>query len=82
MVLNTIILNIAKLIGNGHKKGSDYWLWRLDLLQAEIKGKFKIEFELLHWRRTKFEFYTSRLGMGYKNIKFYKKQIHEMINWA
>jgi arginine decarboxylase len=41
------------------------------LLQAEIKGKFKIEF-VSSEEEPKFEFYTSRLG-GYKNIVSFTK---------
>lgn len=74
------ISNIAKLINNGHKNTipiiDNYE--ELDLLQAEIKGKFKIGIRIASEEEPKFEFYTSRLGIGYKNIiQFYKKQIHE-----
>jgi hypothetical protein len=49
------------------------------LLQAEIKGKFKIEF--IASEEPKFEFYTS-LGIGYKNIvSFTKNKFKIMINW-
>jgi arginine decarboxylase len=39
----------------------------LDLLQAEIKGKFKI-IRIASEEEPKFEFYTSRLGIGYKTL--------------
>jgi len=72
------ITNIARLINNGHKNAipiiDNYE--ELDLLQAEIKGKFKIGIRIAAEEEPKFEFYTSRLGIGYKNIvNFYKKQI-------
>ena len=74
------ITNIARLINNGHKNTipiiDNYE--ELDLLQAEIKGKFKIGIRIAAEEEPKFEFYTSRLGIGYKNIvAFYKKQIQE-----
>jgi arginine decarboxylase-like protein len=74
------VANIARLINNGHKNTipiiDNYE--ELDLLQAEIKGKFKIGIRIAAEEEPKFEFYTSRLGIGYKNIvSFYKKQIQE-----
>ena len=74
------VTNIARLINNGHKNTipiiDNYE--ELDLLQAEIKGKFKIGIRIAAEEEPKFEFYTSRLGIGYKNIvQFYKKQIQE-----
>lgn len=77
------ITNIARLINNGHKNTipiiDNYE--ELDLLQAEIKGKFKIGIRIAAEEEPKFEFYTSRLGIGYKNIlAFYKKQIQENDN--
>ena len=77
------ITNIARLINNGYKNAipiiDNYE--ELDLLQAEIKGKFKIGIRIAAEEEPKFEFYTSRLGIGYKNIiQFYKKQIQENDN--
>ena len=74
------ISNIARLINNGHKKTipiiDNYE--ELDLLTAEIKGKFQIGIRIAAEEEPKFEFYTSRLGIGYKNIvPFYRKQILE-----
>ena len=74
------IENIARLINNGHKNAipiiDNYE--ELDLLSAQIKGKFKIGIRIAAEEEPKFEFYTSRLGIGYKNIvAFYKKQIQE-----
>ena len=72
--------NIARIINNGNKNTipiiDNYE--ELDLLQTAIKGKFKIGIRIAAEEEPKFEFYTSRLGIGYKNIvPFYKKQIHE-----
>jgi arginine decarboxylase len=67
------IENIARLINTGHKNTIPIIdnFEELDLLQGQIKNKFKIEFVSL---KPKFEFYTSRLGIGYKNIvPFYKR---------
>jgi arginine decarboxylase len=74
------IENIARIINNGHKNTIPIIdnFEELDLLQASIKGKFKIGIRIAAEEEPKFEFYTSRLGIGYKNIvPFYKKQIHE-----
>ena len=77
------IENIARLINHGHKNTipiiDNYE--ELDLLQEQIKGKFKIGIRIAAEEEPKFEFYTSRLGIGYKNIvNFYKKQIQENEN--
>ena len=77
------IENIARIINNGHKNTipiiDNYE--ELDLLQAQIKGKFKIGIRIAAEEEPKFEFYTSRLGIGYKNIlAFYRKQIQENPN--
>ena len=51
-------------------------------LQGKSKGKFKIGIRIAAEEEPKFEFYTSRLGIGYKNIvEFYKKQIRKIIKW-
>jgi arginine decarboxylase len=72
--------NIAQLINDGHDKTipiiDNYE--ELDLLQAQVTKKFKIGIRIASEEEPKFEFYTSRLGIGYKNIvPFYKKQIAE-----
>ncbi|QYJ67898.1 arginine decarboxylase [Flavobacterium litorale] len=77
------VTNIARLINNGHKRTipiiDNYE--ELDLLQEEINGKFKIGIRIAAEEEPKFEFYTSRLGIGYRNIvPFYRKQIHENDN--
>ncbi|WP_104735482.1 arginine decarboxylase [Hanstruepera ponticola] len=72
------VTNIARLINNGHKNAipiiDNYE--EIDLLSEEIKGKFNIGIRIASEEEPKFEFYTSRLGIGYKNIvPFYKTQI-------
>ncbi|NNC50993.1 MAG: arginine decarboxylase [Flaviramulus sp.] len=72
------VTNIARLINNGHKNAipiiDNYE--EIDLLSKEIKGKFKVGIRIASEEEPKFEFYTSRLGIGYKNIvPFYKNQI-------
>ena len=74
------VTNIARLINNGHKNTipviDNYE--ELDLLQEQIDGKFKIGIRIAAEEEPKFEFYTSRLGIGYKDIvPFYRKQIQE-----
>jgi arginine decarboxylase len=74
------ISNIARLINNGHKNCipiiDNYE--EIDLLSKEIKGKFNIGIRIASEEEPKFEFYTSRLGIGYKNIlPFYRSQIKE-----
>lgn len=72
------INNIADLISGGHQNCipiiDNYE--ELDLLTEEINGKFKVGIRIASEEEPKFEFYTSRLGIGYKNIvPFYKNQI-------
>ena len=74
------VTNIARLINNGHKNAipiiDNYE--EIDLLSQEIKGKFNIGIRIASEEEPKFEFYTSRLGIGYKNIvPFYKNQIQD-----
>lgn len=48
----------------------------IDLLAEKTKKKFNVGIRIASEEEPKFEFYTSRLGIGYKNIvPFYKKQI-------
>lgn len=72
------ITNIADLINSGHENCipiiDNYE--EIDLLSEEIKGDFKIGIRIASEEDPKFEFYTSRLGIGYKNIvPFYEDQI-------
>ena len=72
------ITNIGRLINNGHQNCipiiDNYE--EIDLLSNEIKDDFKIGIRIASEEEPKFEFYTSRLGIGYKNIvPFYEEQI-------
>ncbi|MGV6861458.1 MAG: arginine decarboxylase [Putridiphycobacter sp.] len=72
------IQNIAELINGGHQN-----CWpiidnyeELSLLSKEIKGKYSVGIRIASEEEPKFNFYTSRLGIGYKNIvPFYEDQI-------
>jgi len=72
------IQNIGRLINNGHKNCipiiDNYE--EISLLSDEIKDDYKIGIRIASEEEPKFEFYTSRLGIGYKNIvPFYEDQI-------
>ncbi|WP_425076795.1 arginine decarboxylase [Psychroserpens sp. S379A] len=72
------VTNIARLINDGHKNAipiiDNYE--EIELLSAEINRKFNVGIRIASEEEPKFEFYTSRLGIGYKNIvPFYKNQI-------
>lgn len=79
------VTNIARLINNGHKNAipiiDNYE--EIELLSNEINGDFNVGIRIASEEEPKFEFYTSRLGIGYKNIvPFYKSQIqnNEKVN--
>ena len=72
------VKNIARLINNGQENCipiiDNYE--ELSLLSEEITGDFKVGIRIASEEEPKFEFYTSRLGIGYKNIvPFYEDQI-------
>ncbi|WP_461533519.1 arginine decarboxylase [Sinomicrobium sp.] len=72
------IRNIADLVNGGHKKCipiiDNYE--EIDLLDEAIDGSFDIGIRIASEEEPKFEFYTSRLGIGYKNIvPFYNRAI-------
>ncbi|MDX1363604.1 arginine decarboxylase [Arenibacter latericius] len=74
------ISNIARLINNGHQNCipiiDNYE--ELDLLTDAINDTFKVGIRIASEEEPKFEFYTSRLGIGYKNIvPFYDNQIRD-----
>ena len=74
------IENISNLLNNGHRNClpiiDNYE--ELDLLSEGIEGKFQVGIRIASEEEPKFEFYTSRLGIGYKDIvPFYKKQIKD-----
>jgi arginine decarboxylase len=74
------ISNIARLINNGHQNCIpilDNYA-ELALLENEINLPFKVGIRIASEEEPKFEFYTSRLGIGYKNIVgFYNQQIKD-----
>ena len=72
------IENISRLINEGHRNCipiiDNYE--ELSLLEEGIEDKFKVGIRIASEEEPKFEFYTSRLGIGYKNIvPFYQDQI-------
>lgn len=72
------IKNIGELINSGHQNCipiiDNYE--ELPLLQYETSKPFKVGIRIASEEEPKFEFYTSRLGIGYKNIvSFYEKEI-------
>lgn len=72
--------NIARLINNGHQNCipiiDNYE--EIDLLSDAINDTFKVGIRIASEEEPKFEFYTSRLGIGYKNIvPFYENQIKD-----
>jgi len=74
------IKNIAELINDGHKNCipiiDNYE--EIELLSQSINKKFNIGIRIASEEEPKFEFYTSRLGIGYKNIvPFFNRQIKD-----
>jgi arginine decarboxylase len=72
--------NIAELINGGHKKCipiiDNYE--ELNLLSEQINEDFEVGIRIASEEEPKFEFYTSRLGIGYKNIvPFYNREIKD-----
>lgn len=77
------IENIARLINNGFKNTipiiDNYK--ELDRLEELIDVPFEVGIRIASEEEPKFEFYTSRLGIGYKNIvRFYENQIKKNPN--
>ncbi|MGB1104043.1 MAG: arginine decarboxylase [Crocinitomicaceae bacterium] len=70
--------NIADLINGGHKNCIpiiDNYA-EVELLSEQIDQPYEIGIRIASEEEPKFEFYTSRLGIGYKNIvPFYEKTI-------
>ncbi len=74
------ISNIADLLNGGHQNCipiiDNYE--EIDLLSEKINDPYKIGIRIASEEEPKFEFYTSRLGIGYKNIvPFYNKKIKD-----
>ncbi len=74
------IENIAGLINNGHERCVPIIdnFQELQLLQDAIHGNMNVGIRIASEEEPKFEFYTSRLGIGYKDIvPFYKRRIKD-----
>lgn len=74
------IENISQLINGGHQKCvpilDNYK--ELELLSQSIQSPFEVGIRIASEEEPKFEFYTSRLGIGYKNIvPFYTKHLKD-----
>lgn len=74
------VANIGRLINNGHKNCipiiDNYE--ELNLLEDRINDDFEVGIRIASEEEPKFEFYTSRLGIGYKNIvPFYNESIKD-----
>ncbi|CAM4202828.1 arginine decarboxylase [Gillisia hiemivivida] len=74
------ISNIADLLNEGHKNCipiiDNYE--EIDLLSEQIDDPYKIGIRIASEEEPKFEFYTSRLGIGYKNIvPFFNKKVKD-----
>jgi arginine decarboxylase len=72
--------NVARLINNGQVNCipilDNYE--ELSLLSEKIETPFKVGIRIASEEEPKFEFYTSRLGIGYKDIvPFYESQIRD-----
>lgn len=72
------IVKIARLINSGHEKcipiidNSD----EIKLLRSAVFGNINVGIRIASEEEPKFEFYTSRLGIGYKDIlSFYQERI-------
>ena len=68
------------MINSGHEKCipviDNYE--ELDLLSEKVDGKFQVGIRIASEEEPKFEFYTSRLGIGYQNIvPFFHKQLKD-----
>jgi len=74
------VRNIADLINGGHKKCipiiDNYE--ELNLLSELVNEDMEVGIRIASEEEPKFEFYTSRLGIGYRNIvPFYNKEIKD-----
>ena len=70
--------NIAQLLNSGHKNCivviDNYE--EIKLFDQVVDGNYNVGIRIASEEEPKFEFYTSRLGIGYKNIvPFYHSEI-------
>lgn len=78
------VSRIVKIINSGHKNCipilDNYE--ELESLRLKINDEFQVGIRIASEEEPKFEFYTSRLGIGYKNIlSYYRREIknHENV---
>ncbi len=72
------VQNLARLINNGHKNCIVVLdnFEEINLFNQVVKNNYNIGIRIAAEEEPKFEFYTSRLGIGYKNIvPFYNREI-------
>lgn len=77
------VVRIAELMNSGFDKCISVIdnVDELDLLAESVKGEFNIGIRIAAEEEPKFEFYTSRLGIGYKRIlPFYLNRVKEVKN--
>ena len=72
------VKNLANLINQGHKNCivvlDNYE--EINLFNQVVEGHYNVGIRIASEEEPKFEFYTSRLGIGYKNIvPFYNREI-------
>ena len=77
---NQYVQNLARLINNGHKNCivvlDNYE--EINLFDRVVEGNYNVGIRIASEEEPKFEFYTSRLGIGYKNIvPFYNREIKD-----
>jgi arginine decarboxylase len=77
---NQYVQNLARLINNGHKNCivvlDNYE--EINLFDQVVDGTYNVGIRIASEEEPKFEFYTSRLGIGYKNIvPFYNREIKD-----
>ena len=74
------VVNLARMINNGFVNTIPVFdnYHEVDELSALIEKPCKVGVRIASEEEPKFEFYTSRLGLGYKDIvKFYKDKIRD-----
>lgn len=77
---DSYILKVADLINRGFENTipilDNYE--EIKLLSSSVNGKYKVGIRIASEEEPKFPFYTSRLGIGYKNIvRYYEEQVKQ-----
>ena len=81
---NLYLDNVARLINNGYSNTIPVFdnIHEIDLLAAKVRKKTKVGLRIASEEDPKFEFYTSRLGIGYKDIlSTYNKHLKNNSNY-